>query len=160
MAQSSLDCERVVGVDANATGDAQGLLNDLARRELRMAHQRPRCRQGKSASGANRDDLVIGLDYLARPADKQHLRGIHHNEHRLQVAEVAVGTPLLCQLNCSPKQVSTSALQLLLEAPEQGHRIRNTAGKPRQDALIVQPPYLARMLLEHGVVEGHLPIRS
>ena len=83
---------------------------------------------------------------------------VHDDEHRLEAAQEAVGSPVLRQLDGRALEIAAILFELGLEAGEQGERVGRRAGKPGQDPVVVEPPDLARVLLDDRIAERDLTV--
>ena len=83
---------------------------------------------------------------------------VEHDEHRFEAAENAIAAPVLRQLDGGPLEVAAILLELRLEAREQRKGIGRGAGKPREDAIVVEAPDFLRLLLHDGLAERHLTV--
>ena len=64
----------------------------------------------------------------------------------------------LRELHGRALEVAAILLELGLEAREQRERIGRRAGKPGENAVVVEPPDLPGALFDDGVAEGHLTV--
>ena len=83
---------------------------------------------------------------------------VEHDEHRLEPAENAIAAPVLGELHGRAFEIAAILFELRLEAPEQRERIGGRAGKAGQNPIVVEPPDLARALLDDGLAERHLAV--
>jgi hypothetical protein len=123
-----------------------------------MHQQRLGCRRGVRGAGANRRDAIVRFDHISFARKHQDRFAIPDDELRFQAAQVAIGTPLLRQLDRRPPQVAIGAFQLRLELGEERQRIGDRSGKPGQNRAISQRADLACPMLEHDIANGYLPI--
>ncbi len=123
-----------------------------------MLPQRPRGRDRVRPATANGDDIVIGFDHVSVTADHEEVPWIGNREQRVETAQVAVGPPVLGQLDGGPGQVPREALELFLEFLEQregiGHRARETG----QDGAVFQLAYLPGGRLHNRVAHRDLAV--
>ena len=123
-----------------------------------MFHQRPcRCER-KIASRADRDDSVIRLDDLARSRNNQGLFPAEDSEKSLELPEIFVRAPELCQLDRSPEKIAVILLQLILEPFKERERIRRGAGETGENRVVVNLPDFPCRLLHDGIANGNLPV--
>ena len=88
------------------------------------------------------------------------LLAVGDREHRLEAAQHAVGAPVLGELDRRAHEVALVLLELRLEALEQRERVGGAAGEAGEDAVLVQPPHLARAGLDDDVAERHLAVAA
>jgi hypothetical protein len=106
-----------VGVDADVRRDAERLLDDGAGIEIGVAQQRRGGGLRERASGADRHQVVLGLDHVAVARDDERVRGVGDAQQRLEAAQAAVGAPVLGQLDGGAHEVAV-LLQFALDALE------------------------------------------
>jgi hypothetical protein len=135
-----------------------GLFRNAARVEGGVQRQRLRRRQRVRASRSNRHDPIVRLDEIAVAGQEVGRLPVHYDEHGLQTAQDAIGTPILRELDGRALEIAAILLQFGLEPREEGERIGGRPGKAGQDPLVVEPPDLARALLDDGVAEGDLAV--
>ncbi len=123
-----------------------------------MAVQRQGGRLGEGAAGADPQHAVLRLDDVAGARQEERPAAVGDEHEGLEVAERAVGAPLLGQLHGPPLQVAAALAQFLLEAGEQGECVGGGAGEPGQDLAVEQAADLAGGVLDDGILEGHLAV--
>src|SRR5687767_3622395 len=155
-----LDAALLVGIDADVAGDCQRLVDDFFRRQRRILEQGPRRSLGIGSAGADGEDAVLGFEHVARAGDDERALLVGDGEHRLQPPQDAVGAPVLRQLDRGAHQVSLVLVELRLEALEERERVGGAAGEAREDALLVEPPHLARAALDYDLTERHLAVAA
>src|ERR1700682_276574 len=94
-----LDGPLVVGVDAKIRGNGERLVDDLARPERGVVHERLGRALRIRAARADGDDAVLGLEHVAGAGDDERMLLVGYHEHRLQPAQHPVGAPVLRQLH-------------------------------------------------------------
>src|SRR5690606_27331692 len=114
-----LDHHVAIGVDADVAGDVQRLGGDGAGVELRVRQQRPGGGERVAAARTNGDDAVLWLDHVAGTADDQGGFAVSHRKQRLELAEAALGAPVLGHLDRGALQLAV-LLKLGFEQLEQG----------------------------------------
>ena len=85
---------------------------------------------------------------------------IGQREHGFQAAQHAIGAPVLGQFDGGTQQIALVFFQFGFEALEQGEGIRGAAGKPGQNAVVIQPPHLAGSRLDHDITQRHLAVAA
>src|SRR5215471_18051930 len=108
----------------------------------------------------NGHDAVLGFEHIARARDDQRRVQVPHRQHRFQPAQHAVRTPVLGELHGRPLQLTLVFLELRLEALEERERVGGRAGEPRQHAVVVDAPHLARGGFDDNVAERDLPVTT
>ena len=148
----------VVGVDAEAGRDLQGSPRHLGSGELGALHQGAGRGVGIGPTAADGGDVVVRLDDLTIAAEQEKLRGVGHQEHRLEVAEVAVGPPLPAEPDGGAEQIALVLLELLLELVEEGEGVGDRPGEADDDLVVEEPAHLAGAVLHDDVADGDLAI--
>src|SRR5215471_6971176 len=126
MASELFDRDLAIRVDADVGRDSKRLLDDRARVELRLFEQRARGGLRVRAAGADREQLVLGLDHVAGSGDQERLRLVRDDQERLEPAQHPVRAPVLRELDRGPREVAV-LLELRLEVLEQGERVGRAA---------------------------------
>src|SRR5690625_2152187 len=83
---------------------------------------------------------------------------VSHGQKCLKPAQKPVGAPVLCQLTCGTGQVTGVHFKLAFKALEKRECIGRGAGKPGQNAILVQTPHLACVGFHDGVAKRDLAI--
>ena len=160
MAQLNLVDEQIaVGVDADVGGNVERALDDAARIQLGVFNQRARRGQRERPAGADRRHVVFRLDHIAVAGDDEDLLLVAHQQQRLEAPQVAVGAPVLGELDGGAGEIAM-LLELALEALEQRKGIGRAAGEPGEHLVAVQAPHLAGVALHDGVAEGDLAVAA
>src|SRR5215470_14069685 len=154
-----LDDDVAVGVDADIGGNVERVLDDAARVELGRLEQRTRRGERVLSTGADRGDIVVGLDDIAVAGDHEQLVRIADQQQRLEAPQIAIRAPVLGELDGGTCQVAV-LLELTLEALEQREGIGGSAGKAGQHLAIAQAAHLAGVALHDGVAEGDLAVAT
>ena len=118
----------VVGEHAHLGGDRHGAAGELFGVGF-IVGQRLRRGERIIAARADRGDPALGLEHVAVAGQDQHRLGIGDDHHRLEVAEVFVGPPVLGQLDRGAQQLAAMRFQFLLEPLEQGEGVGGGAGE-------------------------------
>ncbi len=115
---------------------------------------------GKSirAPGAHRGDVVIGFDDVPTAAEDQAFLLIGGNQQRLESPQSPVRSPVLGQFDGCPLEIAVILLELAFEPLEQGEGVRGGACKACKDLLIVHFANLFRLVFDHCIPQGHLPV--
>src|ERR1700746_132951 len=108
-------------------------------------------------AGADRGDVVIGLDHVAVAGDDEELLRVPDQQQRLEPPQIAVRAPVLGELDGGAGEIAV-LLELALEALEEREGIGGAAGEPGEHLLAEEPPHLAGVALHDGVAEGHLAV--
>ena len=85
----------------------------------------------------------VGLDHVAIAADDVGVVGVGHQQQRFQVAQHAVGAPVLRQLHHGARQIAVELFELGFEAREQREGVGGGAGEPGQNLVVVEPAELS-----------------
>ncbi len=93
------------------------------------------------------------------PEMTQDRRRVTDQQQRLEAAQVAVGAPVLRELDGRAREVA-ELLELALEALEQREGVGRAAGETAEHLALVQLAHLAGVALHHGVAERHLAVAA
>ena len=88
------------------------------------------------AARADAHDRVVGLEHVARAGQHQALVGVGHDHHGFEPAQIAVGAPVLGELDAGALELIGEALELGLQPLEQGEGV---GGRPRRSRAITLP---------------------
>ena len=135
----------------------------MARRAMSSAvrsnvHQRAGRGQGVLAARADRGDAVFRLQHVADAGDGVDRGLVGDDQHGLQPAQVAVGAPVLGQVDAGPGQLLGILLQLGLQPLDQGEGVGGGAGEAGQHLAVGQPAHLAGVALDDGRAHGDLAV--
>jgi hypothetical protein len=125
-----------------------------------MRDERPRSGLRIRTTTADRDQPVLGFEYVAVARDDEGRRAVSHREHRLESAQCPVGAPLLGQFDRGSHEMSGMLLKLTFESLEERERVGRAAGKTGKDLTVVQAPDFAGGRLDHDLAEGDLPVST
>ena len=127
--------------------------------ELGVAQQRARRGEGEVAAGADREQSVlVRLEQVAVAGDQEASLAVGDDHQRLELAQGAIGAPVLGQLDDRALEVARELLELGLEAGEQRQRVGAAAGEADQHLSLAGALHLGRAGLDHGVVHRHLTV--
>ena len=90
-----------------------------------------------------RDDAVVGLEHVAGAGQHQRVRLVGDDHHRLEPAQIAVGAPVLGELDGGAHQLVGILLELGFEPLEQGEGIGGGAGEAGDHLAAGEPADLA-----------------
>ena len=117
-----------VGVDADLGGDRHRL-RAIASASRSLVVERAGGGQRVVAAGADGGDVVLGLEHVAGAGDDVEVAAVGDDQHRLEVAQVLVGAPVLGELDRGALQLAGRGLELLLQPLEQGEGVGGRAGE-------------------------------
>src|SRR5262249_3781308 len=91
---------------------------------------------------------------------RQHKRRalVGYDQHRFEMAQVLIGSPLFAELDCRALELSVELLELGLETGEEREGVRSRAGESGDDLVVVEAPHLARAGFHARLVKRDLPI--
>ena len=145
-------------MDANSGGYGHGLAGDRLGVHVVAIDQRAGGGEREAAAGADADQAILGFQYVADPGQHQRRGRIDHRHHGFQAAQVAVGAPVLGQLDAGPGQLAGMGLELGFQALEQGEGIGRGTGEAGDHVALAEPAHLAGVRLHHGVAEADLTV--
>src|ERR1017187_2028370 len=155
-----LDCDVVVGVDANFAGDSHGLFGDFPGGEVSVFHEGPGSGCGVASAGTDGGQRLVGVDYIAGAGDEEGLSDVGYQQEGLKVAEHLVGAPVLGKLDGGAVEVAGVLLELGLEARKEGEGICGRACESGENLVLIEAADFFRRVLEHVVAQGDLAVRG
>ncbi len=105
-----------------------------------------------------RDDPIVWLNQITCAGEQVGCLRVHDDEHGLEAPEHPIRPPVLGELDGRALEIAAILLQLGLEPRKKSERVSGGACETRQDSIVVEPPYLSRVVLDDGGAEGHLPV--
>src|SRR5436190_7661688 len=159
MASELFDRDLAVRVDADVGRYAQRFLDDRARAELRLVEQRARRGLRVRAAGADREQLMLGLDHVARARDEQRLALVGDDQERLEPAQHPVRAPVLRELDRGAREVAVLR-ELGLEILEKRERVRRAAREARDHPAVGEAADLARVALDDLLTQSDLAVAA
>ena len=138
-----LDSQVAVGIDADVAGNVEAGFDDLASRQLGVHQQGARGGLRVGATGTDGDQPFFRLDDIAVAGDDQRGVLVGDGKQGFQLAQGAVGAPVLGQLDGGADEVALVFFQLGFKAFEQGKGIGGTTGETGNDLILVEAAYLA-----------------
>ena len=111
------------------------------------------------AAGADGDHAVLRLQHVAVAGEGEAAVLVGHRHHRLQPAQVAVGAPVLRQLDAGAFELAGEALELGLQPLEQGEGVGRGAGEAGQHgAARADAAHFAGVALDDGLSKADLAV--
>jgi hypothetical protein len=104
------------------------------------------------------DQTVLGLKHVAVAGEDQRHAAVGDRHHRLKPPEIAVGAPVLGELDAGARELAGMLFELGFEPLEQGERVGRCAGEARDHRAVAQGAHLARVRFHHRVAERNLPV--
>src|SRR5947209_18274351 len=146
-------------VDANICGNVHGFAHDRLCIE-RPIEQSPRRREGVIAARAYAHNAALGLEDVARAGENKRHLGIRHDHHGLQPAQIAIGTPVLGELDGGAGELPGILLELGLKPLEQGESIGGSAGEAADHITLAEAADLLGICLDHGLPNRDLAVAA
>ena len=154
-----LDGDVAVGVDANVGGDVHGLAHDRLGIE-RPVEQRARGGERIIAARADAHDAGLRLEHVAGAGQHQrHLR-IGDDHHGFEAAQIAVGAPVLGELDGGAGELPGILLELGLQPLEQREGIGGGAGKAADHVALAEPADLLGIGFDDGLADRDLAVAA
>jgi hypothetical protein len=104
------------------------------------------------------DHTILRLQLIAVAGEGKTAILVGHGHHRLQPAQIAVHAPILRQLHARTFELVGKTLELGLKPFQKRKCVGGGAGKAGDHAAAADPPHLARIALDDGLAERHLPV--
>ena len=92
--------------------------------------QRARRGERVAAARADADDAVLGFEHVAGAGQDQRHVLVGDRHHRFEPAQIAVGAPVLGELDAGAGQLAGILFELGFEPLEQRERVGGRAGEP------------------------------
>ena len=126
----------------------------------RAVHQRAGGGERVVAAGADAHDAGFGFEHVAGAGEHQrHLR-VGDDHHRLQPAQIAVGAPVLGELDGRAHQLSGILLELGFQPFEQREGVGGGAGKTADHVTFAEPPHLLGIGFDDGLADRDLAVAA
>mmetsp|Transcript_18531 Transcript_18531/g.30380 ORF Transcript_18531/g.30380 Transcript_18531/m.30380 type:complete len:202 (+) Transcript_18531:1007-1612(+) len=153
------DRQVAIGVDANIGGNCHGLASNGFGILIAIHHAAGRG-EGIVAARPDGRHIMLWLQNVACTCDHQKRIAIGDDQHRFQLLQVFVGTPILCQFHTGAGQLTGCRFQLAFQPLQQGERISRRTSKPRDHVKSAgrQPPHFARSALDHRLTKRDLSV--
>ena len=137
----------------------------IARRAISSAvksgtlDQRARRGERVVAARADGDHAVLRLQHVAVAGEREAAVAVGDGHHRLQPAQIAVGPPVLRELDAGAFELAREALELGLEPLQQREGVGGGAGEAGDDgAARADAAHLAGVALDDGLAEADLAV--
>ena len=114
--------------------------------------------QGVVAARADGGDAASGSSTSPTPVTVKIARLVGDDQHGLQPAQIAVGAPVLGQVDAGAGQLLGILLQLGLQPLDQGEGVGGGAGEAGQHLAAGQAAHLAGVALDDGLAHGDLAV--
>ena len=88
------------------------------------------------------------------PVSTRRLVGVGDDHHGLEPAQIAVGAPVLGELDAGARQLAGIALELGLQPLEQGEGVGGGAGEAGDDVAVADAAHLPGVGLDDGLAEA------
>ena len=148
-----------VGVDADVGGDIHRLAHDRFGIE-RPVDQGARGGERIVAAGADAHHAGLGLEHVAGAGEHQrHLR-VGDDHHGFEPAQIAVGAPVLGELDRGAGELAGILLELGFQPLEQGEGVGGGAGKAADHVALAEAPHLPGIGLDDGLADRDLPVAA
>ena len=112
------------------------------------------------AAGADARDAGFRLQHVAGAGKDQRHVLVGDDHHRFQPAQIAVGAPVLGQLDRGAHQLAGILLELGLQPLEQGESVGGGAGEAADHVALAQPAHLAGIGLDDGLADRDLAVAA
>jgi hypothetical protein len=103
---------------------------------------------------------ALGLEHVAGAGEHQRHVLVGDDHHRLEPAQIAVGAPVLGELDRGAHQLAGILLELGLEPLEQREGVGGRAGEPADHVALGEPAHLAGVGLDDGLPDRDLPVAA
>src|SRR6185437_102388 len=83
---------------------------------------------------------------------------VGHRHHRFQSPQIAVGAPILGELDAGTRELARMLLELRLEPLEEGQRVGGGAGEAGHHRAVAQPAQLPGVRFDDGLAHRYLAV--
>ena len=153
-----LEHDVAVGVDADVGGDLHGPARDVLGREGLAGDEGARGGQREAAAGADADEAVFRLQHVAGAGEHQADLLVGDRHHGFEAAQIAIGAPVLGQLDAGARQLVRVLLELGLEPLEEGEGVGGGAGETGDHVALADAAHLLALPLMTVVAQGDLAV--
>jgi hypothetical protein len=101
-----------------------------------------------------------GIEHVAGAGEHQRDVLVGDDHHGFEPAQVAVGAPVLGELDRGAHQLARVLLELGLEPLEQRECVGGRAGEAADHVALGEPAHLAGVGLDDGLADRHLPVAA
>ena len=112
------------------------------------------------AAGADGHHAAFGLQHVAGAGQDQADLLVGDQHHRLEPAQIAVGAPVLGELDAGAHELAGILLELGLQPLEQGEGVGRRAGEAGDHLALAEPAHLAGVALHDGLAEADLAVAA
>src|SRR6185437_5427358 len=148
----------LICIDAHFACNLHCFFSNLPGRKLGMLGQRLGGGLGIGSSAANGRNSRVRLDHIALAAEQKRLLFIGNEQQGLQMAQKFVGTPVFGEFDRRAANIAVVLLQLGLKAAEKRKSVGGGTRESRQDFLLIKPPDLAGIVLDHTFTKRDLSV--
>ena len=106
------------------------------------------------------DDAVLRLQHVAGAGEHQRHLGVGDDHHGFQPAQIAVGAPVLGELDRGAGELAGILLELGFQPLEQGKRVGGGAGEAADHVALAQAAHLLGIGLDDGLADGDLAVAA
>ena len=121
-----------------------------------------RARRGERvvAAGADAGDARLRLEHVAGAGQHQRHLGVGDDHHGFEPAQIAVGAPVLGELDRGAQQLPGILLELGFQPLEQREGVGGGAGKAADHVAFAQAAHLLGIGLDDGLADGDLAVAA
>src|SRR6516162_9982157 len=141
-----------VGKDADVRGNLHGLAHDRLGIE-RTIDQRASGGERVVAPGTDSHDAGLGFQHITGAGEQQRDLRIGDDHHRFQPAQIAIGAPVLRQLDRGAGELPGILLELGFQPLEQRKGVRRGACKSADDVALAEAADLFGIGLDHRLTD-------
>ena len=126
----------------------------------RPVEQRTRGGERVVAAGADAGDAGFRLQHVAGAGQHQRHLLVGDDHHGFEPAQIAVGAPVLGELDRGAQQLAGILLELALQPLEQGKRVGGGAGKAADHVAFAQAAHLLGIGFDDGLPDRDLAVAA
>src|SRR5438046_1554221 len=148
----------VIGIDADLAGDRQRAARHGFGIDPVDLDQRAGRGERVAPARADADDAVLRFEHVAGARQDQRHLLVGDRHHRFEPAQIAVGAPILGELDAGAGQLPGILFELAFESLEQGDRVGGGAGKTGDDLAGAEAAHLLGVRLDDGLAHRYLAV--
>src|SRR5207245_9694679 len=106
----------------------------------------------------DRGYALVRFYHIAIAADEVGAFGVGDQQQRFEVAQHAVGAPLLCQFHHRSREIAVELLEFLFESCKERKSVGGRSRETCENFVAVKTPELSGRALKHHVAQRDLPV--
>ena len=126
----------------------------------RPVHQRAGGGERIVAAGADAHDAGFRLEHVSGAGEHQRYLGVGDEHHGFKPAQVAVGAPVLGELDRGAGELTRILVELGFQPLEQREGVGSGAGEAADHIALAEPAHFFGVGLDDGLADRDLPVAA